>query len=620
MVHKDYRDIVLVPHQAITRSSSSNAPALNHNTTTAPPSASDNHGYQVKSEVLHRQVYPGFIAASSLIPEDHSFGETIASADMHEAVIQTSPPIGPQSKANGLNLENLSSPTHLNSTNLIPQESSGNSSHFAEKELNLGVPSSDPPISESPIINPSRLASALVECMPYLAIIGSSLSKDAPYTCIDPRLLSNSIADIQISLDDDSCPAPPPPPVIQQASVSDSALTNANKPISLRLSRSSSPNPTPPPPAQQSSISRTRPLHSSKEVQFSQTFSNRKRANSASIGPDNTSDTSIRKSSTFKGDSRFDSSPRKSRISSSSSSSSSEDSSNNDSNNSLSKTKIRSGEVSLEAKENSMDIDSDVDKSISNQESVTNFMDVDRVEKDGLSDKSGEEDNSADEAKRGDEEKSGHEEISEPNKDVPPSSGDALSYVSEEEKKDKTQSGRLVSLKKILPSESEEEGNSALGVPAPKRLKTTIGRLPRARRKRNPPRGPKAIADDQMEVNSADDELEEEEKTTGHCPTTPPPRHKRVPSEERSSEELQKDAFVLLKAQAYTACGLDSSEASLILAAVLGLKEEERQMLLNIPHKELVTGFKDMAKKKMMKHRETEHIRSPEHKRPRRGL
>ena len=118
-----------------------------------------------------------------------------------------------------------------------------------------------------------------------------------------------------------------------------------------------------------------------------------------------------------------------------------------------------------------------------------------------------------------------------------------------------------------------------------------------------------------------DDEHESEEETTGQHVTPPNRAHSSssttLRQDQQAVTELELEAAAVLKPNSYTISGFECSEASRVLAAVLGLSLEERDAFLALSHDELVKGFKKQVKKQLMKDREVDHPQSPAHKRTR---
>ena len=63
-----------------------------------------------------------------------------------------------------------------------------------------------------------------------------------------------------------------------------------------------------------------------------------------------------------------------------------------------------------------------------------------------------------------------------------------------------------------------------------------------------------------------------------------------------------------------TITGLDSTDATFILAAVLSLSEEDRAIFLSLERKEMAEGFQKLVQKKRQ---DDDHMNSPQHKRTR---
>ena len=651
LAHETYRAIdigppraVAGPPQAVAGPSANNESASEHNI----------HGFQVKAEVLRRETHPGFVSA---LAEHRRYSSP------RNTTNTSMPPAPPNllSATTTSNPERSSSlqPSHADSSSIltrtipIPQKESSSGSPGPSKiaeELGNSLSAGPLGTTRSPSPNPHALGSMIVQCIPYLQKIGLPLPVEAPYPYVNPQLLGNSGDDNQAQ-SDNVCPAPPapsaplpvpspilpPPQVVQQPITTESlALSIINNPTPRSPSSAPTPSPTPPPPGQRPSASGPRTSRSGQREQGSHSpCSNRKDANSSTISSPNAGSASNNGTFAFKGGSGFDISPQKAKTSSSSSSSSSSDTSREDSDEVPSKGQTKSGGVSPIT--DSMEVDSDKFEGRGVEKEAADGSDTVSSSSSGSnkSNSRGKKDSSREFSKSASPEidpmnvdvdgkdegsdKGSDDGASEPKEDGLPRSRHLLSHDSGKVNEGGKRSARLGSRRKIINSESEEDEDPFLQAPAAKPLKTTIGRLTRAFKKRNPPKKQTAISDDQMVVDSADDELEEEEETTGYRPTTPLPRCEPIPSDEEKFKELQREASTLLNGKAYTESGLESSEASLILAAVLSLEGEERQMFLDIPHNDLVAGFKMMSKKKSMKHRETDHLRSPEHKRPRRG-
>ena len=155
------------------------------------------------------------------------------------------------------------------------------------------------------------------------------------------------------------------------------------------------------------------------------------------------------------------------------------------------------------------------------------------------------------------------------------------------------------------PPVNDESYSNAHIFPPKRHLKTRIGQIPRAYAKRGGRRTQK-IAEDMMDVDEADDEVDEEDDTPQLKPDGL--------NTERHIADLLKEASTLLKPGSYTSSDLNSVEASLILAGVLELSQEECSSFLANTHDEFAEGFRAMGKKKMMKHKDGKYIKSPDHK------
>ena len=84
--------------------------------------------------------------------------------------------------------------------------------------------------------------------------------------------------------------------------------------------------------------------------------------------------------------------------------------------------------------------------------------------------------------------------------------------------------------------------------------------------------------------------------------------------EEEEHECLLSEASRIIVSGSSTITGLDSTDASLILAAVLSLSEEDCATFLSLEQKEMVKGFQHLVQKKC---RDDDHMNSPQHKRTR---
>jgi hypothetical protein len=155
--------------------------------------------------------------------------------------------------------------------------------------------------------------------------------------------------------------------------------------------------------------------------------------------------------------------------------------------------------------------------------------------------------------------------------------------------------------------------------------KDRIGRIPGVSRKKRSSKGKgraKEVEDPFMETEA--DNEEEPEEDDAPRPVTPPAKPVKVYSREvyRQKEGkiavLLREAYELLKPGSFTSSGLDCTQASLVLAGLLDLSDEERNTVLDLTHAEIVAGFQNMVTQKMKKNRDVEHLKSPEHKRIRR--
>lgn len=171
--------------------------------------------------------------------------------------------------------------------------------------------------------------------------------------------------------------------------------------------------------------------------------------------------------------------------------------------------------------------------------------------------------------------------------------------------------------------------------PRHKKLKTTIGRVPRlSRRKRIRKTKKKDISEEEQVPEGLDledhplpvtpKELESEDDVNYPPAVTPATDHPAAsssnapPNPEESLAKLKMEALALLKPNSYTASGFRDVDASVILAAILALEDEESGSLLDMGHEKLVAGFRRMAQKRLRKRSGGKHTDSPEHKRPRR--
>jgi hypothetical protein len=161
---------------------------------------------------------------------------------------------------------------------------------------------------------------------------------------------------------------------------------------------------------------------------------------------------------------------------------------------------------------------------------------------------------------------------------------------------------------------TEREGKSYpvenLFVSEDNHWKTTIGQVPCFSSKRETRKGKeKQNASTAVEVDQKYDNMESREDYTLNQLATPP-----LPITPQHNEYL-KEASALLKPHSYTSSGLDYTDASLFLAALLALSEDKRDAFLNQTHHEMVGGLESMAEKKI---RDIKHMNSPKHKRMRR--
>jgi hypothetical protein len=136
---------------------------------------------------------------------------------------------------------------------------------------------------------------------------------------------------------------------------------------------------------------------------------------------------------------------------------------------------------------------------------------------------------------------------------------------------------------------------------APK-LKTTIGRVLRSDKGKA-----KQVYADTTDIES--------DEAINQQPVTPPQIETLL--DQQSLSDLRKEVSALLKPEAFTSSGFESSEASHILTAVCALSQEEREAILGFSHDELVANFKKLAKKQLMKRKDVKHMLSPKHKRRR---
>ena len=85
-------------------------------------------------------------------------------------------------------------------------------------------------------------------------------------------------------------------------------------------------------------------------------------------------------------------------------------------------------------------------------------------------------------------------------------------------------------------------------------------------------------------------------------------------NEEEEHECLLSEVSRIIVPGSSTITGLDSTNASLILAAVLSLSEEDCAIFLSLERKEMAEGFQHLVQKKR---RDDDHMNSPQHKRTR---
>jgi hypothetical protein len=91
-----------------------------------------------------------------------------------------------------------------------------------------------------------------------------------------------------------------------------------------------------------------------------------------------------------------------------------------------------------------------------------------------------------------------------------------------------------------------------------------------------------------MDVDQANNEVEDEERILSP-PVTPPPEPRPTTSlASRHQDELLKEAAVLLKPQSYTESLLDSQEALIVLATLVELSQDECKAYLELGHDEKV--------------------------------
>lgn len=163
--------------------------------------------------------------------------------------------------------------------------------------------------------------------------------------------------------------------------------------------------------------------------------------------------------------------------------------------------------------------------------------------------------------------------------------------------------------------ESEEDPPHPHVTPPPKQTKATSSTSHGIKKSKD--KGKQRQVEDDIEGQADNEETSR--------PVTPPPRVTQQPSSAipehlgQSVSELQQEASSLLRPNSFTSSGLECSEALVVLGAVLGLSPEGRGAFLSFSHAELLEIFEKHAKKRLMKHREVDHMRSPAHKRTRRN-
>jgi len=211
----------------------------------------------------------------------------------------------------------------------------------------------------------------------------------------------------------------------------------------------------------------------------------------------------------------------------------------------------------------------------------------------------------------------------------------------------------------VGPSEEEDEDEDQLedkpvaNKVAKSKWKDRIGRVPRnpSKRKQTRKGKEKQVIGDPLEDEAPKDFESEEE--TFRRPVTPLPIHSSIPAAsipEASISAAQlalekeimgnmKKAAAILGLEAIPLSSLDdpikrtsvtpgpsSADHSEVMcldvwrmvAALVALSNEELGAFLDLDYEEKVNGFRKMAKKHMMKHREVDHSKSPQHKRIRR--
>lgn len=210
-------------------------------------------------------------------------------------------------------------------------------------------------------------------------------------------------------------------------------------------------------------------------------------------------------------------------------------------------------------------------------------------------------------------------QIQKPGKQNVPRKDNSSTYSEESEEAEDQSKQKKQTLKKVVRKLTKPMSTGRI-----KPLKTVIGRLPRNINK-GKGRGITTQKDIDSGLAGNMGEALDSDKAPDRPVTPRPPSPPTVAprpaghNTQRKIEELQKEVYTLIKPDAYTSSGFESSEACCILTAYLGLLEDERKALLALSHEELVDGLKALVKKKVMRSREVEHMRSPKHKRLRRS-
>ena len=177
------------------------------------------------------------------------------------------------------------------------------------------------------------------------------------------------------------------------------------------------------------------------------------------------------------------------------------------------------------------------------------------------------------------------------------------------------------SLKVVETSEAEDEDDSDnepttkmlvdlnsdfVRLPSNLPLKDTIGRLPSKPRKRCLSKGKK-------KQDIPQEPLEDEEQGQPIAMQGPLASSSSNQDKEAEFEYLLSEASKIVKSNSENTTDLESSDAILFLAAVLALTKEDRKTFLDLEHKDMVEGFRELVGKK----RREDDPNSPEHKRAR---